>query len=123
MGFAKSALPVAASLAIVAVVTAILWDFKVALSLRHVVYFYLLPTAVVAFFWGSLAAMFAAVVAIGCAAYFLYEPMFSFYVSDPLQVGELVSFAVLALLGSKCAAEILRPETKNPTAKFPLRRL
>jgi two-component system sensor histidine kinase KdpD len=123
MGFAKSALPVAASLVIVAVVTAILWDFKLALSLRHLVYFYLLPTAVVAFFWGSVAAMFAAVVAIICAAFFLYDPIFSFYVADPLQVGELVSFAVLALLGSKCAAEILRSEGKSPTGKFPTRRL
>jgi K+-sensing histidine kinase KdpD len=123
MGLAKSALPVAASLAIVAIVTAVLWDFKLVLSLRHLVYFYLLPTAAVAFFWGSLAAMFAAVVAIICAAFFLYDPIFSFYVADPLQVGELVSFAVLALLGSKCAAEILRPEGKSPTAKFPIRRL
>ena len=120
MGIAKSVVPVAAVLAIVAVVTAILWDFKVALSLRHLVYFYLLPTAVVAFFWGSLAAMFAAMLAVGCATYFLYDPIFSFYVSDPLQIGELVSFVVLSLLGSKCAAEILRP---RPTAaKSPIRR-
>ena len=61
--------------------------------------------------------MFAAVVAIGCAADLLYEPMFSFYVSDPLQVGELVSFAV-GIARNKRAAEILRPETKNPTANF-----
>lgn len=122
MGFMKSALPVLAALAIVAVVTVILWDFKFALSLRHLVYFYLLPTAMVAFFWGSIAAMFAAVLALMCAAFLLYDPIFSFYVADPLQVGELVSFAVLALLGSKCAAEILRPEAKNPIAKSPLRR-
>jgi K+-sensing histidine kinase KdpD len=123
MGFVKSVLPVAAALAVMVVITAILWDFKLALSLRHLVYFYLLPTAIVAFFWGSVAAMFSAVVAIACAAYFLYDPIFSFYVADPLQIGELVSFAVLALLGSKCAAEILRPDAKSRAAKSRLRRL
>ena len=123
MGIARNALPVAASLAVVAVVTVILWQFKFSLSLRHLVYFYLLPTAVVAFFWGSVAAMFAAVVAIASAAFFLYDPVFSFYVSDPLQIGELVSFAVLALLGSKCAAAILRPDTKRSAAKTQIRRL
>jgi K+-sensing histidine kinase KdpD len=123
MSFAKNALPVAASLAVVAVVTVILWQFKFSLSPRHLVYFYLLPTAVVAFFWGSVAAMFASVLAIACATFFLYDPVFSFYVSDPLQIGELVSFAVLALLGSKCAAAILRPEPKSSAAKPQIRRL
>jgi K+-sensing histidine kinase KdpD len=123
MGYLRSVLPVAASLAIVAVVTAILWEFKLTLSLRHLVYFYLLPTAVVAFLWGSLTAMLSAILAVACAAFFLYDPVFSFYVADRLQVGELVSFTVLALLGSKCAADILRPEPKTPTAKSGAQRL
>ena len=114
MGIVKRLIPVAAALAVIAVVTLILWDFKSYLSLRHLVYFYLLPTAAVAFFWGSFAAMVSAVVAVACATYFLYDPIFSFYVSDPLQVGELVSFAVLSLLGSKCASEILRPDPNSP---------
>jgi K+-sensing histidine kinase KdpD len=123
MGFVKRAWPVATAFAIVFAVTAILWDFRFVLSLRHVVYFYLLPTAFVAFYWGSLAAMFSTIVAVACAAYFLYDPIFSFYVADPLQIGELVSFAVLALLGSKCAAEIFRPDAKRTAAGSSIRRL
>ncbi len=32
-----------------------------------------------------------------CAAFFLYDPLYSFYVSNPLEFGELICFALLAL--------------------------
>ena len=44
-----------------------------------------------------------------CAAFFLYDPFYSFYVASPLDVGELVCFVGLALIGAKCAADLLQP--------------
>jgi K+-sensing histidine kinase KdpD len=50
--------------------------------------------------------MVSAIVATLAAAFFLYDPIFSFYVSDPREAGELIFFAVTALIGAKCTADI-----------------
>ena len=56
-----------------------------------------------------------------CAAFFLYDPLYSFYVASPLDVGELVCFVGLALIGAKCAADLLQPlvalPEQNPAAE------
>lgn len=118
----RGALPVAASLAVVAVVTLVLWLVKVTqLGPHHLVFFYLLPTALVAVLYGSLPAMLCAIAAPICAAYFLYDPIYSFHVANTLELGELFCFAGLALIGAKCTADLLRPVTsfpqQNPVAR------
>jgi K+-sensing histidine kinase KdpD len=113
MKIVKAALPVATVLAIVIVATAILMLLKtVAIAPQHVVFFYLLPTVMVAVLFGSMPAMLCAVVGTVSAAFFLYDPVYSFYVSSRVDVGELVCFAGLALIGAKCTADLLRPHVK-----------
>jgi len=108
----KGAVPVAVSLILVAGVTAVLWLVKLAvIGPQHLVFFYLLPTALVAILFGGAPAMLCAIAATASAAYFLYDPLYSFYVASPLEMGELVCFAGLALLGAKCTADLLRPAT------------
>jgi K+-sensing histidine kinase KdpD len=112
MWVVKRALPLAASLAVVSAVTAALWLVKVtALGPHHLVFFYLLPTAFVAVLFGSFPAMLGAVAATFCAAYFLYDPIYSFQVASTREVGELICFAGLALIGAKCTADFLRPDS------------
>jgi len=86
---------------------------------QHLVFFYLLPTALIAVLYGSLPAMLCAIVAPLCAAYFLYDPLFSFYVANRLELGELFCFAVLALIGAKCTADLLRPAAKTSATDEP----
>ena len=118
MWIVRQALGVAVSFAVVCVITAILWYLKLAaVGLHHPVFFYLLPIALVAILYGSLPAMLCAFAAIACAAFFLYDPLYSFYVSNRLEFGELVCFAILALIGVKCTAALLRPSTKVPATK------
>lgn len=116
MGIANRTTPVVVVLAIVAAVTAIL-----TVAPQRLVFFYLLPTAVVATFYGSLPAMLCAVAATLCAAFFLYDPLYSFYVTSPVEVGELICFVGLALIGAKCAADLLQPllswQQQNPAAE------
>ncbi len=105
MGIVNRATPVAVVLAIVAVVTAILWLFRSPIvGPQHLVFFYLLPTAVVATFYGGLPAMLCAVAATLC-----------------VEVGELICFVGLALIGAKCAADLLQPllswQQQNPAAE------
>src|SRR5580704_1014745 len=99
----KRAVPIAVALAVVSGVTAILWLVKMsAVSPHHLVFFYLLPIALVAVLYGSWPAMLCAVAATICAAFFLYDPIYSFYVANPLEMGELAYFTALALIGAKC---------------------
>ena len=110
MGILRRATPVAMVLAVVAIITAVLWLIRISVvGPQHLVFFYLLPIAVVASLYGSLPAMLYGIAAAFCAAFFLYDPLYSFYVATPLDVGELVCFVGLALIGAKCAADLLQP--------------
>jgi len=89
--------PFAAATAMVASTTAILLAIYLLLQPEHLVFGYLIPITAVAARYGSVPAIATAVASDICAAYFLYPPDFSIYVTDPLQVAELVFFAVLVL--------------------------
>jgi len=79
----QAATPLAVSLAIILVVTAVLFYFKNAQHQHHLVFFYLFPTALVAMIYGSVLSMVCATFATLVAAFLLYDPIYSFYVSDP----------------------------------------
>jgi K+-sensing histidine kinase KdpD len=116
-------LRVAVSLTVVGLVTAVLWYFKWAgAGPLHPVFFYLLPVALLAMFVGRLPALLCASLATACSAYFLYDPVYSFQVSNRLEVGDLVCFGVLALIGVHCTGELLRPPAKVPAIKAPYRK-
>jgi K+-sensing histidine kinase KdpD len=115
----KRVLPLAVSLAVACLVTAVLWYLRLAgEGIRHPVFLYLLPIALVAILYGSRAALLCASAATACAAYFLYDPLYSFQVANRLEIGDLAFFVVLALIGVKCTEELLRPEAKAPAAKW-----
>ena len=102
--------PIVLALSFVLAVTVLLWILKISISPRYLVFYYLFPTAIVAMFYGSVFAMFTAIAGAACAAFFLYEPVFTFFISDRLEVGEFVCFSIVALFGSKCTADCLAPE-------------
>jgi K+-sensing histidine kinase KdpD len=117
-------IPLAVSLTVVCLVTAILWYVKRSgMGPLHPVFFYLLPIAVLTMLYGRLPALVCASVAMLCSAFFLYDPVYSFHVSNRLEVGDLVCFAVLALIGVQCTGELLRPPTNVSAAKSRYRRL
>jgi K+-sensing histidine kinase KdpD len=110
MGSVKRATPVAVTLSILASATAILWWLRTsAIHTEHLVFFYLLPSALIAMLYGSVGAMLFAIAATVCSAFFLYKPLYSFYVTGKLEVGELICFIGVALIGVKCVAELRRP--------------
>lgn len=72
----KRIAPVALSLAIIFAVTGVLFYLNdIQGGAQHLIFFYLLPTAFVAMIYGSVLAMFCAVVATLLAAFFLYAPL------------------------------------------------
>jgi K+-sensing histidine kinase KdpD len=124
MGIKIQGVPFAVSLTVVCLVTAILWYVKRSgIGPLHPVFFYLLPIALLTMLYGRLPALVCASVAMLCSAFFLYDPVYSFHVSNRLEVGDLVCFAVLALIGVQCTGELLRPPTNVSAAKSRYRRL
>lgn len=110
MRLLKRAMPAFVALALVAIITAALFFAKHwVVRPQHLIFFYLLPTALVAALYGTRTAMLCAVTATGCAAFFLYDPIYSFAVATPVEAGELICFAGLAVIGAKCTADLLRP--------------
>jgi K+-sensing histidine kinase KdpD len=109
----KRVAPIAVPFLIIVAVTDVGYFFKDVAHARHLVFFYLLPTAFVAMLYGSVLSMIFAIDATFVAVLFLYEPTYSLYVSDPRQVGELFLFALTALIGAKCTAELARPSERS----------
>jgi K+-sensing histidine kinase KdpD len=93
--------PVLVAAALVALTTGILLSIYLALQPQHLIFGYLIPITFVAVRYGSWPAIMTAAASDFCAAYFLYPPDFSIYISDPLQMAELSFFSVLVLATSQ----------------------
>jgi K+-sensing histidine kinase KdpD len=115
---ARRAARVAVSLGIVGVATAVLVYLKLATAgLHHPIFVYLPLVALLALAFGSAAALSGAAAAIGAAAYFLYEPSHSFAIANTLEIGDLLWFALLAVIAIKCTRALSRRSSPLPRAK------
>jgi len=112
MRFWEKIAPIVVPLLIVIAVTQVLYFLKAAVHAHHLVFFYLLPTSFIAMLYGSVLSMICAIDATLVADFFLYSPGYSLYVSDPREAGELFLFALTALIGAKCTAELMRQAEK-----------
>jgi K+-sensing histidine kinase KdpD len=103
------------SLAVLIVVTAALWWVRTALpgAIDHPVFFYLVPTAVLAMVYGISEGALFAFAAFVCSAFLLYDPVYSFYVSNVRALGELFWFLITALVGVKCVAQLRQHSEKS----------
>jgi two-component system, OmpR family, sensor histidine kinase KdpD len=93
--------PVLVATVLVAVTTAILLAMYIEWQAEHLIFGYLIPITFVAVRYGSAPAIVTAIASDLCAAYFLYPPDFSLYISDPLQIAELSFFSVLVVATSQ----------------------
>jgi K+-sensing histidine kinase KdpD len=124
MSLLARSVPAGVSVAVVAAVTGILWYLKLTeASPRDPVFFYLPPIVLIAMIYGGKPALLGALAAFACADFFLYDPLYSFDISTPVELGDLTCFSLLAVIGVKCATELFRPPTKvRATRAFPGRR-
>jgi K+-sensing histidine kinase KdpD len=105
--------PIVVPFLMIFAVTDVLYFFKVTVHADHLVFFYLLPTAFVAMLYGSVLSIIWAINATWIAGFFLYDPGYTLYVSDPRAAGELFLFVLTALIGAKCTAELTRQVEKS----------
>lgn len=115
---AKRAVRVAVSLGIVGLATGVLVYLKLTTAgLHHPIFVYLPLIALLALAFGSVAALSSAAAAIAASTYFLYDPIYSFAVANTLEVGDLLWFALLAVIAIKCTRALSRRSGKLPQAK------
>ena len=119
MWILKRAEPVLVALAVVSAATAVLCLLKQGpASNEHPVFFYLLPIVLVAILYGSWPAVLGVAVATAFADFFLYEPIYSMDIVSWEEFGDLACFALVALLGVKCAGEFFRPTKAPPKSRY-----
>jgi K+-sensing histidine kinase KdpD len=105
--------PIVISMAAVLLTTAALFFINSYLAAQHLVLGYLLPTMSIAVYFGSTVAVLTAFVSGLAAAYFLFPPIFSFYIADSLHIAELLFFMLLAIVASK-AVGVLADDSVTP---------
>jgi K+-sensing histidine kinase KdpD len=115
-----SAVPVVVSFAAVLLTTLPLVTIQSYLATEHLVLVYLLPTILIAIYFGSIIAVLASFASGLAAAYFLLPPQFSFYIADPRHVAELGFTMLLAVIASKVVAALAH-EARGDTGAQPPR--
>jgi K+-sensing histidine kinase KdpD len=119
----KGVLSIAESIGLIMAVTAILWMLKLTTGGSYrLVYIYLFPVTLIATLYNGRLALLSIAVALVCANYFLQDPMYSFVNDSPLEYGDLVVFALLAITATKFIRELLRPRPKSLSARSQYRR-
>jgi len=110
MPIVRSPTAAAISVAIVCVLTAILWCSKLeVVGPRDPVFFYLFPLTLIAFRYGPMPAFIGVFLAAACADYFLYEPLYTLDICSRAELGDLCFFVVLAIFAVKAASSLAKP--------------
>jgi K+-sensing histidine kinase KdpD len=93
--------PVVMCFVAVLVTTLLLSTIDSFVPTEHLMLGYLLPTILVAIYFGSTLAVLTSVASGLAAAYFLLPPKFSFYIDDPVHIAELGFTILLAVIASR----------------------
>ena len=116
----KGLMPIAASMGLISVVTALLWQVNQTAAGSHaLVYIYLFPVALIAALYNGRIAVLSTAMALVCADYFLQEPIYSLANDNPREWGDLVCFAILAVTAIKVIRELVRPRASKLEARSP----
>jgi two-component system sensor histidine kinase KdpD len=104
----KEAVPLMLTLGMVGLITTFVYSIILETGLGHGSVIYLIPVVIAATRWGIVPAIFAAVCGVAASAYFFYEPRFSFRITDPHEVLNLVLFIFVAVVVSQLATRLKR---------------
>jgi K+-sensing histidine kinase KdpD len=110
---ARSLEATAAAAVLVGIVTIIMHYVEIEFGPAHLILGYLVPTCLIAFRYGSRPATLTAIAGTFAAAFFLYAPIFSFYVAKPLDIAELGLVLVLAIATTQFIGAISEEPTET----------
>ena len=96
------------TLALVGGLTAVLFTMVWELGLEHGSVVYLIPVLIAATRWGIVSAVVAAVCGVLASAFFFYPPLYSFRITNPQEVVNLILFIFVAVVVSQLATRLKR---------------
>ena len=96
------------TLAMVAAVTVVVYGLIVETELGHGSVVYLIPVVIAATRWGIVSAIVAAICGVLASAFFFFPPLYSFRITDPQEVINLILFIFVAVVVSQLATRLKR---------------
>src|SRR5450830_693666 len=96
------------TLGLVGVLTAVLFALVWGIGLSHGSTVYLIPVVIAATRWGIVSAVVAAICGVLASAFFFYPPLYSFRITDPQEVINLILFIFVAVVVSQLATRLKR---------------
>ena len=110
-GLARGLFSAAMAIVAVGAATAIILIFHDALPVLNIVTIvYLVPVVVAAVWWGIWPATLAAVTGALAADYLFYPPLYSFRISDPQNIADLIVFLIVGLVIGNLAGDLRERE-------------
>ncbi len=92
----------------VAAVTVFVYTIVAETGLHHGSVVFLIPVVIAASRWGIVPAIFAAVCGVLASAFFFYPPLYSFRITDPHEILNLILFIFVAVVVSQLATRLKR---------------
>jgi len=86
--------------------TALVFLIIVTVGLTRGTVIYLIPVLIAAIRWGIVASLFAAICGVLASSFFFFPPLFSFQVTDPQEVINLVIYIFSAIVVSQIASRL-----------------
>jgi two-component system sensor histidine kinase KdpD len=99
---------IAPTIGMVAAITVCVYALVVETGLGHGSVVYLIPVVIAATRWGIVSAIFAAVCGVLASAFFFYPPRYSFRITDPHEIINLILFVFVAVVVSQLATRLKR---------------
>jgi two-component system sensor histidine kinase KdpD len=115
--------PVGLSLLVIAGVTVCLLGARYFFGVNHISDVYMIPVLWSAARWGIVPGVTSALAGVTITAFFFAEPIYSFSISDPEDVLDLILFLAVALVTSHLTANVRRREEELRTLYSFSRRL
>lgn len=94
------------TLALVSLLTAVLFTMVWEWGIEHGSVVYLIPVVIAATRWGIVSAVVAAVCGVAASAFFFYPPLYSFRITDPQEVIDLILCLFVAVVVSQLATRL-----------------
>lgn len=111
------------TLGLVVLVTVAIFAFVWYVGLTRGTIAYLVPVLIAAIRWGLIAALVASACGVVASAYFFFPPLYSFRISDPQEVINLLLYVIVAVTVSQLASRLTRELEHSRKREIDLRDL
>ena len=102
------------ALLLVAATTLAIMGLAGIVDLRHTLAVYFIPVLAATLLWGFLEGLVTAFICALAAAFFFYDPIFSFYVANPVEIIGLLIFVAAAIVIGYLATELREARRAPP---------